>query len=413
VLLGVTDFSLKFDSGFLLTSYIIKKTVMKKLTKLFVWVIFVFSVAGCSNVPKQIRIGIYGPFTGGSAQMGNSMRNGVRLAVDEINATGGILGKPIVLIERDDEASPDKAIPIVQDLLDNQRIVALLGPVNTGVANVTTPLTNAKKIPHIINVSTGAKVNELFAQSPDNYVFRLSAGDDIQSEMVVREAVTNRQYTKPALLCDVTPYGQNAQVKIEAALARRGIKPVYVGSFKIKDTVMTEQVKAARAAGADVMMAYGIGPEMAAVSNSIKKENWRVDIIGSWTLSMSSYITTAGDNGNGAIMPQTFIELGAKTPKQKKFIADYEAKFNEKPIAVASAAAQGYDSMYFLKAAIEQSGSVDGAKVKAALENLQKPYEGITGSYTTPYSPTDHEAIKEANMKMGVVVDRMVIPVAR
>ena len=363
---------------------------------------------------EPVKIGVYGPFTGGSAGMGVSMRNGVRLAADEINAAGGILGRKLELVERDDEAKNEKGGQIMQELLEKERVVAVLGPINTGVADAALRYPNEKKVPELINVSAGAKVNELFdVYGKDNYVFRIAAGDLIQSEMFVSEAVQKRGLKKPALLCDDTNYGQNGRAKMEKALEKRGVKPVYVGKFKLKDTDMTAQLQDARAAGADVLLVYGIGPELAAVANSMERIGWRVPMIGSWTLSMSAFINNAGKNGNGATMPQTFIESGASTPKQLAFLQAYWKKFSEKPIAVAVAAAQGYDSMYLIKMAIEQAGSTEGPKIKAALENLLNTYEGVTGTYAKPFSPTDHEAVKAEHVVMGVVKDGIVTPPAK
>jgi branched-chain amino acid transport system substrate-binding protein len=218
-----------------------------------------------------------------------------------------------------------------------------------------------------------------------------------------------RGYKKPALLCDDTNFGQSGRSNLEAALTAVNIKPVSIGKFKIKDTDMTAQLQEAKAAKADVLLVWGIGPELAAISNSMDRIGWKVDRIGSWTLAMSNYIVNAGKNGNGTTMPQTFIEKSASTPKQTKFVDDYHKKFNENPITSAVSAAQGYDSMYLLKLAIEQAGSTEGPKIKAALENLAKPYEGVTGSYTKPFTATDHEAVKEANVRMGVVQDGNVV----
>ncbi|HVP66270.1 MAG TPA: ABC transporter substrate-binding protein [Anaeromyxobacteraceae bacterium] len=363
---------------------------------------------------EPVKIGVYGPFTGGSAGMGVSMRNGVRLAADEINASGGVLGRKVELVERDDEAKNEKGGQIMQELLEKERVVAVLGPINTGVADAALRYPNEKKVPELVNVSAGAKVNELFdVYGKDNYVFRIAAGDLIQSEMIVSEAVQRRGLKKPALLCDDTNYGQNGRAKMEKALEKRGVKAVYVGKFKLKDTDMTAQLQDARGAGADVLLVYGIGPELAAVANSMERIGWRVPMIGSWTLSMSAFINNAGKNGNGATMPQTFIEAGASTPKQLAFLEAYWKKFNEKPIAVAVAAAQGYDSMYLIKMAIEQAGSTEGPKIKAALENLLQTYQGVTGTYTKPFSPTDHEAVKAEHVVMGVVKDGVVTPPAK
>ncbi len=367
--------------------------------------------AGCTKKSdeNQIKIGVFGPFTGGSAPMGLSMRNGVQVAIDQINADGGVLGKKFVMVDRDDEAKNERGGQIMQEFLDKEKVVAVLGPINTGVANASSRYANEHKVPMLINVSAGAKVNELFPEFPDNYVFHFVANDDVQAEMIVNEALDNGKFKKPALLCDDTNYGQNGREKMEAVLAKKNVKPVYVGKFKIKDTDMTAQLQQAKAAGADVVLAYGIGPELAAISNSMERISYMVPMIASWTAAMSNYVNNASKNGNGTMMPQTFIEEAPKTDTGKKFVENYRKKYNEKPMASAVSAAQGYDSMMVLKQAIVQAGSLEGPKIKAALEDLQSPYEGVTGSYTKPFSKTDHEAIKSANVQMGFVKDGAVI----
>ncbi|RYZ75856.1 MAG: amino acid ABC transporter substrate-binding protein [Proteobacteria bacterium] len=369
------------------------------------------AVLGCTKkeAGNEIKIGVMGPFTGGSAPMGVSMRNGVEIAIDQINAGGGIGGKKLVMVARDDEAKNERGGQIMQELIDKEGVKAVLGPINTGVANAASRYANEKKIPMIINVSEGARVNELFAESKENYVFHFAANADVQSEMMVNEALTIGKFKKPAVLCDDTNYGQTGKEKLEARLKTAGVTPVYVGKFKIKDTDMTAQLQQAKAAGADIILAYGIGPELAAVSNSMERVGWKVPMITSWTSAMSNYVNNAAKNGNGTMMPQTFIETTPKNETAKKFIVDYRAKFKEEPMASAVSAAQGYDSMMVLKHAIEQAGGVEGAKVKAALEALNATMEGVTGSYTKPFSTTDHEAVKPANTQMGVVKDGRVI----
>jgi len=368
----------------------------------------VIMATACTKKSNEIKVGVYGPFTGGSAPMGVSMRNGAQIAIDEINAAGGVLGKKLVMVDRDDEAKNERGGQIMQELLDKENVVAVLGPINTGVANASTNYPNKKKVPQIINVSAGAKVNDYFKEVQENYIFRIAANDPIQAKAVVAEAM-KRGYKRPALLCDDTNFGQSGRQNLELALEAVGIKPVYVGKFKIKDTDMTAQLQEAKAAKADVLLVWGIGPELAAVSNSMDRIGWNVDRIGSWTLAMSNYIVNAGKNGNGTTMPQTFIELSATTPRQKKFVEDYRKKYNENPIQSAVSAAQGYDSVYLLKMAIEQAGSTEGPKVKAALEDLKDTYDGVTGTYNKPFSATDHEAVKEANVRMGMIKDGTVV----
>jgi branched-chain amino acid transport system substrate-binding protein len=359
-----------------------------------------------------IKVGVYGPFTGGSQPMGASMRDGVRLAADEINAKGGVLGKKIQLVERDDQATPERGAQVMQDLVSNEKVVAVLGPINTGVALASYKYPMQAKIPLIINVSAGAPVNELFKDNPDNYVFRIAASDDIQAEMIVGEAVDKRGLKKVALLCDDTNYGQNGCKKMIEALQRRSLTPVYVGKFKIKDTDMTPQLQEARQAGAQAVLTYGIGPELAQIANGMNKLGWKVPMIASWTASMSNFIDAAAANGNGVVMPQTFIQSGATRPQATAFIDAYTKKYGTDRIPSAVSAAQGYDSMYLLARAIAQAGSTDGPKVKAALENLSQPYDGAIATFGKPYTATDHEAIHKGEVVMGEVEGGKVVPPA-
>lgn len=350
-----------------------------------------------------IKIGVYSPFTGGSSPMGLSMRDGVRLAAEEINAAGGVLGRKIELVERDDQATNERGAQVMQELLSSEHVVAVLGPTNTGVAKASYRYPEQSKTPTLVNVSAGAPINELFKEYPDNYLFRIAASDDVQAEMIVADALDKRGLKKVALLADDTNYGQNGREKMEEALKKRSVKATYTGKFKIKDTDMTPQLQEARAGGAEALLVYGIGPELAQIANGMQKLGWKVPMIGGWTLSMSNFIDAAGANGDGALMPQTFIQNGATSDKAKKFVAAYQKKFAVQRIPVAVAAAQGYDSLYLVTQAIAQAKSTEGPKIKAALENLDSPYQGVIAKFEKPFSPTDHEAIKPSLVTMGIV----------
>ena len=373
------------------------------------------TTGGAAASGNTIKIGVYGPFTGGSSPMGLSMRDGVRLASDEINARGGILGKKIELVERDDQATNERGAQVMQDLVSNQKVVAVLGPINTGVALASYKYPEQAHVPMLINVSAGAPVNELFKDYPDNYVFRIAASDNIQAQMIVGEALEKRGLKKVAFLCDDTNYGQNGCTKMTAALQERKGKPVYVGKFKLKDTDMTPQLQEAKAAGAEALIAYGIGPEDAQIANARIKLGWPVPMFGSWAMSMSNYIDNAGPNGDGTFCVQTFIQDDPRTEKQKSFLADYAREFKPDAGRIPSAmsAAQGYDAIYLLAAAIKQAGNTEGKAIKEALENLRTPIVGVSTTYTTPFSATDHIALKREAGRMGMVKDGKVVPASK
>ena len=364
---------------------------------------------GQAHAADPIKIGVSGPFTGGSSSMGVSMRDGVKLAIDEINKAGGVLGRPIEGVFRDDEARNELGVQIAQELINKEHVVADVGFINTGVALASQRFYQEAEIPVIDNVATGTVISSQFAKEKANYVFRTAASDAIQAPMIVDEAVTRRGFKKPAILADSTNYGQLGRADLEKALDAKGVKPVAEEKFNIGDTDMTSQLLRAKEAGADVVLTYGIGPELAQIANGMAKLGWKVPIVGSWTLSMSSFIDTAGKNGDGAVMPQTFIQV-ANTPKRTAFIKAYQEAYKIDRMPSPVSAAQGYDSIYILAAAIKQAGSTDGRKMRAALEDLHDKVEGVVTVYDKPFSKTDHEAISSNIPVFGEVENGRVQP---
>ncbi len=353
-----------------------------------------------------IKVGVSGPYTGGSSPMGISMRDGVRLAAAEINAKGGVLGRQIELVERDDEAKNERGVQVTQELINKEHVVATVGYINTGVSLASQRFYEEAKIPVLNNVSTGSLITKQFLppQYPDNYIFRTSAADSIQSALIVREAVDTRKYNKVAILADSTNYGQLGREDLEKALAAKGIKPVAEEKFNIKDVDMTAQLLKAREAGAQVILTYAIGPELAQIANGMEKLGWKVPMVGSWTLSMGNFIDNAGKNGDGARMPETFIQE-PNTPKRRAFIDAYVKAYNPANRRIPSpvSAAQGYDSIYILAAAIKQAGTTDGVKVREALENLKENVDGVVTTYVHPFTHDDHEAITMNMVVIGEV----------
>ena len=368
-------------------------------------------MTGAACAADTIKIGLSGPFTGGSSSMGVSMRDGVKLAAEEINKAGGVLGKQIQLIERDDEAKNELGVQIAQELINKEQVAATVGYINTGVALASQRFYQEAEIPVINNVATGTVLSKQFGPPKEkaNYIFRTSANDAIQSGMITDEAIKRQGFKKPAILADSTNYGQLGKEDLTKALATMGVAPVTTEKFNIGDTDMTAQVLRAKEAGADVILTYAIGPELAQIANAMAKLGWKAPMIGSWTLSMASYIDTAGVNGDGAMMPQTFIQQPT-TPKRKAFIEAYQKKYAVDRMPSPVSAAQGYDSIYLLAAAIKQAGSTDGRKIREALENLNDKIEGVVTLYDKPFTASDHEAISANIPVMGLVKGGRVVP---
>ncbi len=368
-----------------------------------------------------VKIAVTGPFSGGSAPMGASMRDGANLAITEINAAGGIdvAGRKMKfeVIERDDEAKNDRGALIAQELSSMSDLSGVIGTVNTGVVLAGDRYFQEKGITKIITPAAGSASMTQWSKAgvPDLSIFRFAADDGIQSAMVVEEAI-NRKFTKVAVVYDSTNYGVSGRDDMLDQIKKQGNKLEVVASekFNIGDKDMTAQLLRAKSAGAQAILIWGIGPELAAFANGMAKMEMKAPLIGGWTLSMSNFIDNAGKNGNGTLMPQTFIEEPI-TPKAKSFIESYHKAYNVTRIASPVSAAQGYDAVYIFAAAVKQAQSTDTHKIKEALEDLREPVHGVITTWKHPYSkwnPADeqtHEAFRRRQVVMGMVEDGRVV----
>jgi branched-chain amino acid transport system substrate-binding protein len=360
--------------------------------------------------PGVLKIGGAYPLTGSYAATGVAMRNAAHLAADEINAAGGVLGKKVVVVDGDDESKPDRCVQLVTDFVEKQGVVAVVGPANTGVAAACSKVGNEKKVPMVVSNAVGNKVNELFKEYPQNYVFRLAASEALQAEMMVTEAFAVRGKKKPAILHDETAHGKGGAARLQALLAKRGVTAAYVGGVKAGEKDQSAHVTAAKAAGADVILLFAIANEGAAVARSLEKIGWKAEIVGTSSLSSSDFLKAAGPFANGTTIPQTVIEAGASLPKQTAFFAAYRKAYSTATVEPAPGAAQTYDAVHLLVRAVKQAGSTAPDKVKAALEDLADTYEGATADYFKPWSADDHEAVTPAAVVWGVVNDGKIAP---
>lgn len=369
-----------------------------------------------------IKVALTGPYSGGSAPMGTSARDGSKLAIAELNAAGGIDvgGKKlkIEIIERDDEAKNDRGALIAQELASMSGLSGVIGSVNTGVVMAGDKHLQEKGITKIICPAAGSKSMTQWATpaGPKQLsIFRFAAHDGIQASMVVEEAI-NRKLLKVAIIHDDTNYGVSGRDDLLSQIEKQGkkLEVVTKEKFKIGDKDMSAQLLKAKALGAQAILIWGIGPELAAVANGMAKIGLKVPLIGGWTLSMSNYIDNAGANANGTLMPQTFIEEPI-TARSKAFIDAYHKAYGVSRIPSPVSAAQGYDAVLIFAAAIRQAKSTDSQKIRDALEDLKEPVKGVIATWVKPYSKWDpanvetHEAFRRDKVVMGMVQGGRVI----
>ncbi len=393
---------------------------MNKVTTLLLAGALVGGISFEAQAADTFKLAITGPFSGGSAPMGGSMRDGAKLAVAQINEQGGFeVGghkMRVDIIERDDEAKNERGALIAQELASLEGLSAVIGSVNTGVVLAGDKFLQEKKVVKIITPAAGSASMTQWVNPPmqDLYMFRFAAADGIQSAMVVEEA-GRLKFTKVAVLHDATNYGVSGRDDLTRRIQAGGkITIVATEKFNIGDKDMSAQLLRAKGAGAEAVLIWGIGPELAAVANDMAKIGFKVPLIGGWTLSMSNFIDNAGKNGDGAMMPQTFIEESV-TKVSNAFIESYHKAYGVSRIPSPVSAAQGYDAVLLLASAVKQAGSTDPTKIRDALEDLREPVAGVIATWNKPYSkwdvahPETHEAFRRENVIMGMVSNGHVV----
>ena len=359
------------------------------------------ALAQTAPASTAVRIGVIGPLSGPSADFGVPMLNGVKLAVDEINAAGGYLGRKIELLVRDDEANPDKGRKASDDLAA-QKVMAAIGFCNTGVAAKSLEVFQNNKIPLIIPCATGTHLTATYP-APESYIFRTSAKDAVQANFVVDDIV-KRGWTKVAVFADSTPYGDSGLKDVIAALARYKLTPVHIARFPIGVKDVTADLKAARDAGANAVFSYSLGPESVAIALGRKELGWKVPQVGAWPLSFPAYVDGAKAAGEDTLMAQTFIVEQRGNERRTAFLNGYMAKYHLKSVPAAIPAAQAYDSTYLLLYSLfGLKGTPDGPALKASLENLQRIYYGAVATYDNPFSIGDKDAFTSNMLLMGQI----------
>ncbi|MEM4989298.1 ABC transporter substrate-binding protein [Collimonas sp. H4R21] len=359
-----------------------------------------------------IKIGIIGPVTGKSSEdMGQSIVGGARVFLADINQIGGVMGRRIELVERDDQAKPELGVAMAKELIEKEKVVAVVGFGNTGVALPAAKIFQEAKIPLIVTGATGAAITKSFMPPayPVSYVFRSGTNDALQPIVILNDVIDRRKIDKIALLHDDSPFGQFAKQNILAELERRKIKPVLVESFKVGDIDMTIQLQHAKENGAQAIVLYCLGPEGAMVVKSAEKLKLKLPMVGPWTLSQQTFIDKSGAAAEGTRTSVTFIENDLSSVSNQ-FSLTYRNINKVNHIPSAMVAAQTYDALRLLTLALFQANSVDGSKIKDALENLQvHTTSTIVSRYYKPFSPTDHEAITLNMIVMGEIANGKVV----
>lgn len=355
---------------------------------------------GQASSTHPIRVGFIGPLSGASTEMGTASRLGAELAISEINQAGGFLGRKFELVVRDDKANPDEGLRAAQDLVLNEKVDFTLGFSNSGVALRTLDTFQEHKHLLLVPVATATAITTKIPPR-DSYIFRLSMPDRLQAATLVDEAL--KHSNEIAVFADTTGYGEGGFNDVVKLLEARQVKPIYTARYPVGVKSLTDEVKKAKAAGADAIICYSVAPEWAVLATSRMEAGFRGRLYGPWTASHHAVVDRAGAGAaEGIVMVQTFIQDWTHE-RRSSFVL--RLKHHAQPAQVGSlmAAAQTYDSVNLLLHAMFQTkGDTSGPALKHALENLEHTYAGVVTTYDHPFTSDDHEAYTRNMAWLGV-----------
>lgn len=367
-----------------------------KISSLFKRTILAAGLVAASLAQAQdVKLGFNGDLSASpSAQSGKAGVLGIQAAIDDINAAGGVLGRKLTLAIRDDQSQPPKSIQNMSDLVDNEKVVAVFGPTNSGNALAWKHIPNQKKVVSMGMIGSGTDITKPMNPSADNYMFRVSMVDREQIAGLVAYAA-KMGTKKIGLMGETTGYGQGGLKDLEEITKLHGLTPLAIEKFGVSDTDMSSQLNKMKAAGVDTIVVWAQGTPTGQLVRSMEKINYFPTLLSSWAADNITFFDAAGKNlASKPIFMRTLVN--PSTPAQQKLYDRTASK-----LAAPSAfpfVIHGYDATLLVAAAIRQAGSTDGDKVRQALENLNAPVVGVKKTYDKPFSKTQHEGLTAADL---------------
>ena len=354
-----------------------KLCLSKSLKALGAAFCFVACLAGCQKPSGDggnvIKLGEYASLTGTEATFGQSSHNGTLLAVDEINAAGGVLGKKIQLITEDDQSKAGEPATIVRKLISRDQVVAILGEVASGRSLEAAPICQQNKIPMISPSSTNPGVTEV-----GDYIFRVCFLDSFQGAVLARFAKNTLKVKSVVVLTDVrSPYSVGLAQYFKERFTADGGNIVAEQKYNGGDKDFNAQLTAIKAANPEAIFVPGYYTEAGLISLQARRLGITVPLFGGDGWESPKLVEIGGTAVEGTYY-STHYSPEDPSPLVQNFVKKYRARFNETPDAMA---ALGHDSALVLVDAIKRAGTTEGPKLRDAIA-ATKDLEGVTGRTT-------------------------------
>jgi len=348
---------------------------------------------------EQIVVGYIGALSGNSAPMGIPGKNGIEIAVESINAAGGINGKQIKFVALDDKADPATSATQAQKLINDDKAVAIIGGPNSGTVKANAQVIAQYGVPELIAI---AMEDTLIDKSSPTFKSTFSMTENNSYDIrAVAQYIKSKGYKKIGVIADNTAYGQGGINSIKDIMAKEGVEIGLTIDHAVAAKDLTAQAMKLRDAKVDMVYVYSLGADGALFMKTIKQIGWDVPVVGGRGLNMKSFLDLAGDAANGMILPSV---VNTNKPAAQEFVKKYDAKYNDDPAHVYSIL--GYDAMYMLAEALKKTDGKGGQELITALEGLKDVPTASGGKeHKASFAADKHIAPTENFIVFNVVKD--------
>jgi len=334
----------------------------------------------------EIAVGEYSSMTGTTATFGQSTDQGIRLAVDEINKAGGVLGKRLRVFLEDDQSRPEEAATAATKLINQNHVVAMLGEVSSSRSLAAAPICQANRVPMVSPSSTNPRVTAV-----GDYIFRVCFIDSFAGAVMARFAAGSLKFKRVALLVDIrNDYSIGLATYFREEFRKQGGEILAEQSYAEGDSDFHAQLTQIKAVNPEAIYVPGYYTEVGTIARQARDLGIKVPFLGGDGWDSPKLWEIGGEALNGCYFANHY-SVDDPNPAVQKFVGDYNARYKAVPDALA---ALGYDATRILAAAIRRAGSTAGEKVRDALA-ATKDFPGVTGRITLN---ADRNPIKPAVM---------------
>ena len=320
---------------------------------------------------SAINIGYFGDLSGPTFNYGQSGRNGVLMAADEINQAGGINGRKIDIILEDDQGSPELAATLANKLARQDKVVSIIAGGASGSSLAAGPIAQSARVPMISPSGTNPAVTQI-----GEYIFRVCFIDPFQGEVMARFASRTLSAKKAAILVDYnSPYSRGLTEFFEMSFTKLGGQVVSKQSYTQGDSDFKGQLSTIKSAAPDVIYLPGYYSEVAGIAKQARQLGLTQPLLGGDGWDAPELWPLAGDSINGSFISNHY-SVENPSPQVQKFVHDYKLRYGN--LVPDAHAALAYDAMRFLADAIQRAGTAESAKLRDALAGT-KDFPGVTG----------------------------------